>query len=163
MFLPFLSATLAFADPCKGLGVGRDAGSSVAISTVVRPSVGEPTSITLQLRGSDAHMVLRPEDAGPPPTGEEATLELDGVAPQRWTLASREQARTAPAGTYVFVLHEAELGLLADHDLTSITMPIGSGGVLEILPDKDNQKTLRAGARCVASRLAEVDAASPVD
>jgi hypothetical protein len=137
----------ARADVCKSLGVGSTDSSRVAISTEVRPAVGEPLLMTLEVVSGVPQLVLKAKSAKPAETGKTAVFTFDGGTKGSWTFE-------APAdGTYVFSpLEAAQLELLEKNALLHVALPLKTGGNDDFALDKVNQKALMDGAKCVASR-----------
>ena len=135
----------ARADVCKSLGVGSTDSSRIAISTEVRPSVGEPLLMTLEIVSGVPQLVVKAKSAKPAELEKPAVLTFDGGTRGSWKFE-------APAdGTYVFTPLDAEqLELLGKKALLHIALPLKTGGNDDFTLDKDNQKTVMDGAKCVA-------------
>jgi hypothetical protein len=146
-------ASIALADPCRGLGVGKDPGSSVAITTVVRPIAGPALPLRLELLGDQPRLVAGPLEVGAPATGVPGVFAFDGGTRASWMPATSEEVRTIPRGTVVFLLDGEQLEMLGSRAVVAIVLPLDEGKELSVRPEKDNQKTLQAGARCVQSRV----------
>jgi len=145
--------TTAHADPCKKLGVGKDPGSSIAVTTMVRHLAGfSATKVTLELRGDGTRLVV----VGPPgaevPVSEPGVFAFEGGTRASW--AQDERSKEAGLGRYVFRLDGEQLALLEGDALTYVALPLKGGEIFELNTDKDNQKTVQAGARCILSRTA---------
>ena len=140
----------ARADVCKSLGVGGASGTRMAVSTEVRPAVGEPLLITLEIVSGVPQLVLKAKSGKPAKVGEPASMRFDGGAQGSWGF-------DAPAdGTYLFTpLSPEQIDMLGSKGLLMISLPLATGGHDDFHLDKDNQKTVRSGAKCVESRLAE--------
>ena len=138
----------ASADTCKSLGVGGTDGTRVAISTEVRPTVGEPLLMTLEVVEGVPQMVLKAKSGKPSEPGKTAVLTFDGGTKGSWKFE-------APAdGTYLFTPLTAEqLELLEKKGLLHVALPLKTGGNDDFALDKDNMKALMDGAKCVASRV----------
>ena len=148
----WVAATTAHADPCAALGVGKDPGSSVAITTMVRHlAASPPTPLTLELRGDGARLL----GTAPPGTditrSEPATLAFEDGTHASW-MGGGVTVQDRQARRWVFPLDSAQLEQLKSAALVSLVLPMPGGEVFDLVPDKDNQKTVQAGARCILSR-----------
>jgi hypothetical protein len=149
-----LWTTTAHADPCKSLGVGKDAGSSIAVTAMVRHLAGlPPTALTLELRGEGSRLVVNapPASAGTPATDPGVFAFEEGP---RASWPQHDEGRLLHMGKYVFTLDREQLELLESRPLLYVALPLSGGELFELNLDKDNQKTVQAGARCILSRTA---------
>jgi len=145
--------TVAHADPCKSLGVGKDPGSSVSISTMVRHLAGlPPTPLTLELRGDGARLSVTAPAGSEVPGGDPGVFAFEGGTRASWTQDEKATNERMAHRRYVFRLDGAQLELLESEPLTYVALPLSGGKTLELNPDKDNQKAIQAGARCILSR-----------
>jgi hypothetical protein len=143
-------SSVAHADECRSLGVGKDRGGTVSIAAVARAMSGPLVPVQLELTGSEARLVARtPDESAAPTPGAPGLFLFEGGARESWMPAEG----ISSGGTIVFLLDASKLQLLSARPLTQMILPIGSERGLVAGPDKVNQETLQAGARCVASEL----------
>jgi hypothetical protein len=142
--------SVAHADECRALGVSKDRGSPVSISAVVRAMSGPLVPVQLELTGGEARLVARPPESATPTPGAPGLFLFEGGTRESWMPVEG----AASSGTIVFALDATKLEMLSARPLTQMILPVGSERGLVAGPDKVNQKTLQAGARCVAERAA---------
>lgn len=144
------TATTAHADPCKPLGVGKDPGSSIAVTTMVRHLAGSPpTRLSLELRGDGAFLSAAAPSGIKAARGEPALLVFEGGTRASW-MPSEDTGKS----WWEFPLDGPQLEQLKDGTLVTIALPLPEGDAFDLVLDKDNQKTVQAGARCILSRTA---------
>jgi hypothetical protein len=141
-------AVPARADTCKALGVGGTEGTRIAISTEVRPQVGSPLMLTLEVVNAVPQLTAKVKGGKAAATDKPAVFTFDGGAKESWTFTSPGN------GIYVFTPLTAEqLDLLGKKPLLMVSLPLATGGHEDFALAKENAKTVTDGAKCVSSRL----------